>query len=57
MKELFWSVFSRIQTEYGQCGMRKNTDQSNPKYGHFLRSDWSQYFKTLSDEPKNSKFN
>ena len=27
--ELFWSVFSRIQTEYGP---------DNSEYGHFLRS-------------------
>ena len=44
--ELFWSVFSRIQTEYGEIRsifpysvrMRKNTDQNNSKYGHYLRS-------------------
>ena len=44
--ELFWSVFSRIQTEYGEIRnispysvqMRENTDQNNSEYGHFLRS-------------------
>ena len=44
--ELFWSVFSRIRTEYGEAfhispysvRMRENTDQSNSEYGHFLRS-------------------
>ena len=44
--ESFWSVFSRIRTEYGKTlrispysvRMRKNTDQNNSKYGHFLRS-------------------
>ena len=44
--ELFWSVFSRIQTEYGEIlrispysvWMRENTDQNNSKNGHFLRS-------------------
>ena len=44
--ELFQSVSSRIQTEYGEIrsifpysvGMRKNTDQNNSKYGHYLRS-------------------
>ena len=41
--ELFWSVFSRIRTEYGEMlrispysvRMRKNTDQNNSEYGHF----------------------
>ena len=38
--ELFWSVFSRIRTEYGEIlRMRENTDQNNSEYGHFLRSD------------------
>ena len=44
--ELFWSVFSRIRTEYGEIlrissysvRMRENTDQNNCKYGYFLRS-------------------
>ena len=44
--ELFWSVISRIRTEYGEIQsispysvrMRENTDQNNSKYGHFLRS-------------------
>ena len=44
--ELFWSVFSRIRTEYGEIlrispysvQMRENTDQNNSEYGHFLRS-------------------
>ena len=39
--ELFWSVFSRIRTEYGEIRsisqysirMRENTDQENPEYG------------------------
>ena len=42
--ELFWSAFSRIQTEYGEIfrispysvRMRENADQNNSKYGHFL---------------------
>ena len=42
----FWSVFSRIRTEYGEIlrifpysiRMRENTDQNNSEYGHFLRS-------------------
>ena len=40
--ELFWSVFSRIRTEYGKIlpispysvRMWKNTDQNNSEYGH-----------------------
>ena len=32
--QFFWSVFSRIRTEY-----RKNPEQKNSGYGHFLRSD------------------
>ena len=44
--ELFWSVFSRIRTEYGEIRsvslysvrMRKNTDQNNSEYGHFSGS-------------------
>ena len=44
--ELFWSVFSRILTEYGDIRsisqysvqMRENTDQNNYDYGHFSRS-------------------
>ena len=45
--QFFWSVFSRIRTEYGEIlrifpyavRMRENTDQNNYKYRHFLRSD------------------
>ena len=38
--ELFWSVYSRIRTEYGEIlrnsvQMRENTDQNNSEYGHF----------------------
>ena len=44
--ELFWTVFSRIQTEYGEIGstssysvqMQENTDQNNSEYGRFSRS-------------------
>ena len=40
--ELFWSVFSRIRTEYGEIRsffpysvrMRANADPNNSKYGH-----------------------
>ena len=45
--ELFWSIFSRIWTEYGEkrgispysIRMRENTDQNNSEYGHVLRSE------------------
>ena len=45
--EFFWSVFVRIWTEYGEIRsisqysvqMRKNTDQENSEYRHFLRFD------------------
>ena len=34
--ELFWSVFSRIRTEYGEIlRMRENTDQNISKHGTF----------------------
>ena len=44
--EFFWSIFSRIRTEYGEIQsispypvrMRENTDQKNSEYGHFSRS-------------------
>ena len=44
--ELYSSVFSRIRTQYREIPlispfsvrMRKNTDQNNSEYGHFLRS-------------------
>ena len=44
--ELFWSVFSRIWTEYGEIRpispysvrMPGNTDQNNSEYKHFSRS-------------------
>ena len=44
--ELFWSVFPRIRTGYGQIlpisphsvQMPENADQNNSKYGHFLCS-------------------
>ena len=46
IRSLFWSVFSRIRTEYGEirsifpCSvqMLENADKNNSKYGHFLRS-------------------
>ena len=46
--ELLWSVFSRIQAEYGEIlrispysvRMRENVDQNNSGSGHFSRSSW-----------------
>ena len=45
--KLFWSVLSRIRTEYGDLlhkspysvRMWKNMDQKNSEYGHFSRSN------------------
>ena len=44
--ELFWSLFPRIRTDYGEIWwispylvqMRENTDRNNSEYGHFSRS-------------------
>ena len=44
--ELFWSVFSRIRTEYEETPsispypvqIQENTDQNNSEYGHFSHS-------------------
>ena len=44
--ELFWSLFSRIRTEYGEIlcispysvRVWENTDQNNSEYEHFLYS-------------------
>ena len=44
--EFFWSLFSRIRTEFGEIwsiypysvGMPENTDQKNSEYGPFSRS-------------------
>ena len=45
--ELFWSIFSRIRTEYWEIllispysvRMQENGDQNNSESGHILRSD------------------
>ena len=45
--EFFWSVFSRIRTEYGNIlrissysvRMQENRDQKYSEYGHFSRSE------------------
>ena len=50
--ELFWSVFSRIRTVYGEVPsispysvrMRKNTYQNNSEYGRFSRSIYYSLF-------------
>ena len=34
IRSFFWSVFSRIRTEYGKIRTRKNS-----VFGHFSRSD------------------
>ena len=55
MRSSFWSIFSRIRTEYGEIlrispysvRMRGNTDQNNFEYRHFLRSG---YFKVFTFE-------
>ena len=51
--ELFWSVFSRIWTEYGEirsaspfsAQMRENTDQNNSEFEHFCMQGEDWYFK------------
>ena len=52
----FWSVFSRIWSEYGErislysVRMRENTDQKNSEYGDFSRSEKPiQIFLVLSN--------
>ena len=62
--ELFWSVFSRIWTEYGEIfrislysvQMWENVDQHNSEYGHFLRSDPLIYFLS-HEEVSTGQFN
>ena len=49
--ELFRSVFSHIRTQYGEIKsifpysvrMQENTDKNNSEYGHFSRSEKSNY--------------
>ena len=55
--KFFWSVFSRIQAEYGEMRnispysvqMRENTNQKNSEYGHFSCSVFF-FFKMVSME-------
>ena len=60
--ELFWSVFSRILTEYEviriispySVRMLENTDKNKSEYGHILRSFNSIKFRAdlISQSPK-----
>ena len=58
--ELFWSVFSRIRTGYGEIlristysvRMRENTDQNNSYYGHILRSDNLTIYQNVAREER-----
>ena len=36
--ELFWSIFSRIRTEYESVRIRENADQNNSEYEHFFHA-------------------
>ena len=55
IRSVFWSVFSRIRTEYGEIlrispysvRMRENADQNYSEYGHILRSAGSNYRRLL----------
>ena len=55
--EFFWSLFSRIWTEYGE--MRGKTDQKNTDYGHFSCSVDQPYFlegdRFISQNVRNTK--
>ena len=48
---LFWSVFSRIRTEYREIGsisvrVQENKDQNNSEYGHFLHTGQTSFIIT-----------
>ena len=63
--ELFWSLFSRIWTEYAEIRsispysiwMRENTDQNNSEYRHFSHSacDWDDFICLDQDNLKMSR--
>ena len=61
--EFFWSVFSRIQTEYEEIRsispysvqMRENKDQNNSEHGYFSHSDGSNYPFWLKSQNLNQK--
>ena len=42
--QFFWSVYSRIRTEYGERENTENTDQKNSKHQHFSRSVKFQFY-------------
>ena len=58
--EFFWSVFSRIQTKYGEIRsispysvrMWKNKDKKNSEYRHFSRSKRKTYCNQITDLKK-----
>ena len=55
----FWSVFSRIWTEYEEIirisphlvQMRENTDQKNSEYGHFFTQCITRFLRMLNVLP------
>ena len=55
IRSFFWSVFSRVRTEYGEIRsippysfrMRENTDQKNSVFGHFSRSVFLLNFSNI----------
>ena len=61
--ELFWCVFFRIWTEYGEIRsispysvqMRENADQNNSEYRHFSHSAWLTYGVCSDGKAKNLK--
>ena len=67
--ELFWSVFSRMRTEYGEIRsifphsvrMRENVNQSNYEHGHFhavfYRTGKKGFFRTFKTGAWNCKIN
>ena len=64
--ELFWSLFSRIWTEYEEIlcissysvRMRENANQNSSKYRHFLRSvrEWHRRGKFLKKKTNRITF-
>ena len=42
--QFFWSVYSRIRTEYGERENTENADQKNSKYEQFSRSVKFQFY-------------
>ena len=60
IQSFFWSVFSRIRTEYREIlrippysvRMRENTDQKNSVLGHFSHSAWNTDSNRVMKENK-----